>query len=169
MILEERQRRVRRFTRGGIGKEADRAGDEERQHDAEHKAPVADAVRDERFLRGVACFLSIEVVTNQQVRAETHAFPADKHQHEVVREHERQHREHEQVQKCEEAIEARFAVHVADGEDVNQEADERDEERVGAAQAIHREREVGAESADLQPRPDVIEHRRLQYAARRLI
>ena len=60
-------------------------------------------------------------------------------------------------------------MHVADGKDVNQESDKRDEERVGAAQAIHREREVGAKSSDLQPRPDVIEHRRLQNAARRLI
>ena len=60
-------------------------------------------------------------------------------------------------------------MHVADGKDVNQEADEGDEERVGAAQAIHREPEVSAKVADLNPGPEVIEHRLLRIAARRLI
>jgi hypothetical protein len=48
-------------------------------------------------------------------------------------------------------------VHVAGGEDVDEEADERDEARVDGAQAIHREAEVGAETPDLDPRPQVVE------------
>ena len=108
------------------------------------------------FAASPASFLS-SVVTNQQIGAETHAFPADKHQQEIVRQHQRQHREHEQVQIRKEAIEAAVSVHVADGKDVNQEADEGDEERIGAAQPIHRQTEVSAETADLNPGPEVIE------------
>src|SRR6185436_2980221 len=116
----------------------------------------------------IACFFLVEVIADQQVRAETDAFPADKHQHEVVAEHERQHREHEQVEKREEAIEAFLTVHVTDGKDVNQKTNKGDEERIRSAQTIHREREVSVESSNRQPGPDVIEHRRLrtQRAAR---
>ncbi len=53
-------------------------------------------------------------------------------------------------------------MHVANGEDVYQEPDKRDEERVRPAESIHREREVGAKRSDVQPRPNVIEHRRLR-------
>jgi len=37
------------------------------EHDAHHKTPVAHAVGDERLLRGVAGFLAIDVITNEQV------------------------------------------------------------------------------------------------------
>jgi len=63
-------------------------------------------------------------------------FPADKHQQEIVGQHERQHREHEQIQVSEEAIVTIVAVHVARREDVNQQSDKSDEESVNAAQAI---------------------------------
>src|ERR1051326_5677560 len=160
--LEERQGRVRHFTCGRVREETDGAGDEERQHDAEYKTPVADAVGDERFFRSVAGFLAIEVVTNQQVRTKTHAFPTDKHQHEVVGEHESQHRKHEQIEERKEAIETLFSAHVTNGKDVNEKPNKRDEQRVRAAQAVHREREVSAKSSDLQPRPNVIEYGRLR-------
>ena len=42
--------------------------------------------------------------------------------------HQQQHHEHEQIQVGEEPVEARVAVHVAGGEDVYPEADERDDE-----------------------------------------
>ncbi len=153
---------MRYFACGRVCKETDGTRDEERQHDAEYEPPVADAVRDERFLRSIGRFLAIEVVTNQQIGAKTHAFPTDKHQHEVVGEHERKHGKHEQVQERKEAIETLLATHVTDGEDVNEKTDKCDEERVRSAQPVHCEGEVRSKIPDLQPRPDVIEHRRLR-------
>src|SRR5205085_403498 len=75
----------------------------------------------------------------------------------VVGEHQREHRKHEQVEKCEEAIKSLIAMHVADSKDVDEKPDKSDEEGVGSAEPIHAEREVSAKSSDLQPGPDVIE------------
>src|SRR5205085_5546584 len=133
------------------------------EHDAEHHAPIAHAVGDERFLCRIARFFPIDVVTDEQVRAEADALPADEHQQQVVRQHERQHHEHEEVQIGEEAIEAAVAVHVADGEDVYQEADERDEAGIDAAQPIHAKSEVRAETTDLNPRPKGIKFDVIAY------
>jgi hypothetical protein len=104
---------------GRLVKETYRAGEGERQHDPEYKAPVADAVGDKCFLRCVACFLAIDVVTDEQVGTESNPLPTDKHQEEVVSQYQRQHREHEQVEKREEAIEPFVAMHVANSEQVN--------------------------------------------------
>ena len=59
-------------------------------------------------------------------------------------------------------------MHVTDSENVNQETNKRDEERVSPAQAIHRERDVSMEVADAQPRPEVVQQRlfRAQRAVR---
>ena len=154
----------------GLVKEADRRrararGQPKDQHDAENESPVADAVGNEGFLRRRRGFTLVDVETDQQIRAQPDAFPADKHQQEVVREHQRQHREHEQVQIGEETIVAAVTVHVAGGENVNQETDEGDEERVDSAQPIHRQTEVCPEVADVNPGPQMI-HDRLRRSQR---
>src|SRR2546421_391540 len=77
--------------------------EEEDEHDAEHDAPVADAVRDESLLRSVARLLAVSVVADEKVRAEADALPTDEHQQKIVRQHERQHHEHEEVEVGEEA------------------------------------------------------------------
>src|SRR5688572_9425357 len=100
-------------------KKTDRTREEEHQHDAEHKSPVANAIGDKGFLRSVACFFAIDVVSDEKVRTETDSFPTHKHQQEVVSQHQRQHREHEKIQVSEETIEALVAMHVAHGKQVN--------------------------------------------------
>ena len=60
-------------------------------------------------------------------------------------------------------------MHVAGGEDVNEESDKRNEENIRTAKVIHRKREIGAQRSDLKPRPDVIEYWRARIAARHLI
>ena len=96
-------------------KEADGAGQEEDQHQAQDKAPIADAISYESLFRGIAGFLAIGVVTDEQVRAEPYTFPADKHQKKVVCEDQCQHREHEEIEIREEPVESRILVHVASG------------------------------------------------------
>src|SRR5437868_14875785 len=134
--------------------------EEEDEHDAEHDAPVAYAVGDESLLRSVASLLAVSVVADEKVRAEADALPPDEHQQKIVRQHERQHHEHEEVQVSEEAVEASVAVHVAGGEDVYEEAYEGDEACVDSRKPVHRESEVRAEAADLNPSPEVTHHGR---------
>ena len=132
-------------------------GQEEDEHDSHHETPIAYAVGNKRFLRGVARFLQIGVEADEQVGTEPDSLPTDKHQEEIVSQHQRQHREHEQIQVGKEAIEAGVAAHVADRKDVNQEPDERHEERIRSTQTIHRQAEVGAKLPDLNPGPEMIE------------
>src|SRR5205807_3003195 len=106
------------------------------QHDAEHEAPIADTVRDESFLGCGRGFVFVDVISNQQVRAETDTFPADEHQKEIISEHQRQHREHEQIQISEEAVIAAVTAHVAGRKDVNQQAYKGDEERVDTTEPV---------------------------------
>src|SRR5262245_35880010 len=80
--------------------------------DRQHESEVADAIRDEGFAGSIRGFLFVEVVTNQQIRTEADAFPADKHHHEIRAHHQHQHRKHEQAHVRKEAIEAGFAVHI---------------------------------------------------------
>jgi hypothetical protein len=115
MAGDSRHRAFDRNADARLIEETDRAGQGEDEHDAEHDAPVADAVGDESLLRRVARLLTVDVVADEQVGTQSHAFPADEHQQEIVGQHQRQHHEHEQVQIGEEAVEALIAVHVADG------------------------------------------------------
>ena len=146
--------------RACLPKKADRPRERENEHNAEDKTPVTHAVCDECLLRCITGFLAIKVVTNQQVGTKPDAFPADKHQEKIVGQDQGQHREHEQIQIGEEAIEAFVAAHVADCEDVNQESNERDEESIDTTQPVHRQTKVRAELAHLNPCPEVIEERR---------
>ena len=79
------------------------------------------------FLPALAAESLREVEADEQVRGETDALPADEHQQEVLGEHQRQHEEHEEVEVGEEAPVALFVRHVADGVDVDEEADAGDD------------------------------------------
>src|SRR3712207_5435221 len=59
------------------------------------------------------------------------------------------------------------AVHVPGREEVYEEADERDEAGVDAREPVHREAVVGAEGADLHPRPEVAEDGRRRRVPQR--
>ena len=78
--------------------EAEGAEVGDHQEHREQKAEVADAVKDERFLAGVRSRLTQVVKADQQVGGESHALPADEQEQEVLRQHQRQHEEHEQVE-----------------------------------------------------------------------
>ena len=92
------------------------------------KPEVADAVDDERLLGGVPGRAAAEVVADQEVGAEADRFPEDEEHQQVVCQHQHQHREDEEGEVGEEAVEAAVAVHVADGVDVDEQADRGDDE-----------------------------------------
>ena len=64
------------------------------------------------FFAASPALLLVEVVADQQIRTQTHAFPSDEHHHVVVAQDQREHREHEEVQVGEEPVEAVLFVHV---------------------------------------------------------
>ena len=94
----------------------------------QHETEIAHTIDDECLLASIACALLVEVETDQQIGTEPHAFPAHKHQHEVVGENQGQHREHEEVEIGKEAVVALFMGHVASGVDVDEEPDSSDDQ-----------------------------------------
>ena len=115
-------------------------GDEEH---AEEESSVADAVHDESFVGGVACRLAVEIETDQQIRAQAYAFPADEHEHVIVGQDEREHGEHEQVEVSKEAVVAAFMRHVAGGINMNQHADAGDKQQPDAGERVEKKSGVG--------------------------
>ena len=138
---------------------AGRGGEEKNQHDTENESPVTDSIGDECLLGGWRGLIFVEIKPNQQVGAQADTFPTDKHQEEVVGEHQREHREHEQIQVCKEPVVTAIAMHVTGGKNVNQQTDESDKQRINATEPIHGQTEVRAKTSDLNPCPQVIHDR----------
>ena len=141
---------------------------DEEEH-REQKAEVADAVDDESFLTGVGGAVAREVKADQQVAREAHTFPADKEQQEVGTEHQDQHEKHEEVEVGEEAPEALLMCHVADGVDMDQEADARDDRQHDEREVIDDEgkRHVEARNGNPVPGGDGERERGLRTAEKR--
>ena len=155
---EEEQQRDRRGgarsdARGGRAdvEVVDRSDGHEHQERAEHEPDVADAVGDERLLarRGVRGVGVPE--RDEQVGARPHALPAEEGQHQVVAEHQQQHRGDEQVEVHEELGELRVPLHVADRVEVDQRADPGDEQAHQDRQRIGQEADVHLEAARGDP------------------
>ena len=116
----------------------DRAELAEDHEDADRHADVADGVHDERLLGGGDRARPLVPEADQQVRRQADHAPADQQHDEVRRQHQDQHREHEQVQVGEVAALLHVAVHVPDRVDVDQEADARHDEQHHGATAGRR-------------------------------
>src|SRR5712671_4985254 len=123
---------------------------EEQEH-AEHESEVADAIDDEGFLAGVSGGFAEEIKTDEQVTAESHAFPADEEEHVVGGQNEDEHEEHEEIEVGEEAVIAAFVGHVARGVDVNEPAYSGDDEEHHHGELIDLEVESGAEISGDDP------------------
>ena len=96
---------------------------------------------------------------DEQIAAQRDQCPPDDEDHQVGGEHERQHREDEEVHVAEEAGEPGIVLHVADAVDVDEEADAGDDHEHQRAQRIEREvhadREIGPTTeVDPVPEPD---------------
>ena len=121
------------------------------QEHRDEKAKIADAVKDERLLAGIRSRFTQEVKADQQVGGEAYALPADEHEQEVLRQHQRQHEKHEQIEVGEEAPVSLFVRHVADGVDVNEEAYAGDDQQHDQGQWIEQEGKIGAEGGGFDP------------------
>ena len=105
----------------------DRPGLLEDQEDGEQEPGVTDAVVDERLLARRGGRLALEPEGDQPVGADAHALPAHEREQQVVRQHQEEHGEHEEVQVDEELRVVPVALHVADGVQVDERADAGDE------------------------------------------
>ena len=112
---------------------------------AEQKRRVTDAVDDERFLACIGRGFFVEVKSDQQIAARAHAFPSDEQQQEIIRQHQHQHGEHEEIQIAEETVIAAFVRHVAGGIDVNQKSDAGDDENHHRGKRVELKSPVGDE------------------------
>ena len=123
--------------------------DQQKQRDQESE--VADAVDDEGFLSCGGGRVLYEEEADQQIRRQADALPADEHQQVVAGQDQRQHEKHEQVQVGEEAVEAAFLPHVADGINVNQETNAGDDQQHDQRKLVEIEGEVDLEIPSAQP------------------
>src|SRR5258708_1890933 len=87
----------------------------------------------------------MKIETDQQIRAQADALPADKHQDIVVGQNQRQHGKHEEIEVSEEAVVAAFVRHVSGGINMDQHADAGDKEQPDAGERIEQESSVGLE------------------------
>ena len=134
-----------------------KARDAEQGPDQDHaqaEPEVADPVDDERLLGRSGGRRLLVPVADEQVRAQADRLPADVQEQEVVGQDQQQHAEHEQVQVGEEAPHAPVAVHVADGVDVDQEADRAHHQEQDRGQRVHEERDLDPEVARHDPLVD---------------
>src|SRR5207237_6379276 len=103
----------------------------------DHEAEVADPVHDERLAAGIRVELDGIPESNQQIAAESNAFPPHEHDREARAEHEQQHEEHEQIEIGEIARVPRIFLHVPNAEDVNQGPDAGDDEQHHGRQLVY--------------------------------
>ena len=122
------------------------------QEDRQKEPGVADAIDDKGLRRCLGRRHLVIVVADQEIGAETDAFPADEEHRVVVAHHQQQHRDHEEVHVREEARESLFTVHVADRIDVDEEAYSRHHEEHDAGERIHEEGHVDREIPAENPR-----------------
>ena len=94
-------------------RENNRARGDPRHHDPEHETEIADAIGQERFLRRLRRRIALEPMADQQIGTDAHQFPEDEHHHEIVRDDDAEHREHEEGERREVARFARVVPHVA--------------------------------------------------------
>ena len=150
-----RDQRPRGGERGrGLGeyrREIERPHTPEDQEHRDEETEVPDPVHDERFLACVGVDLLVEPEPDEQIRTESHAFPADKHHREARAQHEGQHEEHEQVQIREIAIEARVLAHVSGGVHMNEKSNAGHDKNHQAGKMIQHEPELRLKPSCLDP------------------
>ncbi len=93
--------------------EHDRAGRHPDHQDTDHESEITDACGEKRFFRGIGGGIALEPMTDQHVGSEADQFPENKHHHEIVREDDPEHGEHEERKRGEVTRLAFVIPHVA--------------------------------------------------------
>ena len=143
--------RQRRQSRCDLA-ENNRAGRHPDHQNPEHESEIADAIGDERFFRRVRRGVAIEPMADQHIGAKADQLPEDEQHHEIVRQNDAEHREHEERQCREIAGLACIIPHVAERIDMDQRSDARDHEEHRLAQTIEDKAKRDLEdSAEIDP------------------
>ncbi len=96
-----------------------RARISEYQTNAENETKVTHAIHQKGLQIGVnGCGFRVPKA-NQQIRHQTHRFPAKEKLQEIIAHHQHQHRKGEQRDVAEEALVSRVVLHVANGVDMH--------------------------------------------------
>ena len=104
--------------------EEQRAGLREKPDHAEKKEDVADARGDEGLFRRRSCRGLLIPEADQQIRSKPDELPAHEQQQQAVGDDHAQHGPGKEREEAEEAREVFVVVHVADGVDEDEQADE---------------------------------------------
>ena len=132
--------------------EHDRAGGHPDHQDSNHESEIANARGKKRFLRRFGSGIALEPVADQHVRSEADQFPENEQHHEIVRENDPEHCEHEEGESGEIARFTFVIAHIAQRVDVNQRPDAGNDEQHQSAQIIEDKREWNSEDpANIDP------------------
>ena len=126
----------------------------EQQEQADGHGRIADPGNDEGLARGITVVRIVVPEPDQQVAAQSDAFPAQIQQEQIIAEHEQQHGEDEQVHVAEKAAEVRVVGHVAGGIDVDQEANPGNDQNHHQREAVEIEIDAGVKAGHGHPGPD---------------
>jgi hypothetical protein len=155
--VDRRLRKRRTFREDDV--KAERPDLIEEQKHRHQEGEVPNPIDDERLVRRCAVAKVGVPEADEQVRAEADALPAQKEHRQVVRQHEVEHGEDEEVQVRKEAPKPLIAVHVPDGIGVDHAADAGHDQRHKQRQLIDAVREAHVEVARRHPRKEVNDDR----------
>jgi hypothetical protein len=128
-----------------------RAGISCDQPDAQNEAKVAHPIDQKGFHVGEDGSRLVEPESDQQVRNQTHRFPAKEQLEQVVAHHQHEHGEREQGDVGKEAVVAFVFFHVADGVDVNHQRHKGDDAHHHGREAVYQEAHLHLEAAHGHP------------------
>ena len=131
--------------------EADRTERRPDEDDAEDESEVAETIRDERFLAGIGRGRLLIPEADEQIAGNTDELPEDEGHHQVVCEHDAEHREHEEAEAAEVAAHAAVFLHVAIGVDVNHRADAGHDEEHQQAERVEAQAKFNLQVANRKP------------------
>src|SRR5215207_8933290 len=123
------------------------------------KCQVADAVDDERLLRGAGGGAASEPEPDQQVRRQTNPLPEEEEEKEVIGQDQHQHREDEEGKVGEEAGKTGVALHIPLGIDVDQKSDAGNHDQHHRRQLVDEEVDADVERAGLDPGVELLPQR----------
>ena len=128
-----------------------RAEEREDPGDPEREADIADPIHDKRLHRGRVGGAAFVPVSDEQVGAESDAFPAEEHLQEVVGGDKAQHEKGEERQVAHEARQRAVAAHVSERVDMHGGRDERDDAEHHGGESVHIDRPGDFQRAGADP------------------
>src|SRR5687768_7566732 len=123
----------------------------DQQKNPQDKTKVADAVDDEGLVAGDGVVGILVPKADQKIGAEADTLPADEQQQQVVGHDQHEHEEDKEIQIDEKTRHPFVVSHIAEGVDMNQKADARDNQQHDRSQRIDLQGEIYLEGTRLDP------------------